>query len=151
VGVRRAFRQPGQYRGRILAPIVSLLSLGIVVFFGVFVFFSPNNFRRPHTHRAWVPRLRNLSYRHTRETGQPRRLAGHPSRCIDECTEGRIVGVLSRILVTLLQLRVAGYPKSFSGDRETGGSPGSNQRRRTPGLTGFVRSEGIHLYLSFRP
>ena len=39
VAVRRAFRPPGEYRGKILAPIVSLLSFGMVVFFGVFVFY----------------------------------------------------------------------------------------------------------------
>ena len=38
VGGGRAYRQPGQYRGKVLAPIVSALSLGIVTFFAVFVF-----------------------------------------------------------------------------------------------------------------
>ena len=39
VGVRRVYRHPGQYRGKVLAPIVSVLSLGILAFFGVFVFY----------------------------------------------------------------------------------------------------------------
>jgi hypothetical protein len=38
-GVRRAYRESSQHRGKILASILSVLSLGILVFFGVFVFY----------------------------------------------------------------------------------------------------------------
>ena len=53
IGLKRAFGSPGAYRGKILGPVLSLISLLIISTFGVFIFY----FAKQLPHSAGAPQV----------------------------------------------------------------------------------------------
>lgn len=73
IGTRRAYRRPSEYRAKVLAPILSVLSLGMLALFGVFVFYLTKQL--PVSTRA--PRLADKApeFELSDTKGKPVRLA----------------------------------------------------------------------------
>ncbi len=113
VGLRRAFGQPQQYRGKIAGSILGTLSLVVL---GVFLLHrllpdqATTRLQRSTTGGADGAGIRTSGY--GQPSGLPFRLAFQPDVADPHAAKRSAPGFLSWLLVTFLQLRVTGYRKA---------------------------------------
>ena len=109
-GIRRAFASSKVYRGRITGPILAVLSLGAAVFFGYATLYASRQLPAGGRAQSWGKSARVYACRYQRKYGGDVYVAFRADARNGGAKTTRVgFGLLPGILVTVLQLRVAGY------------------------------------------